>query len=363
MASLAYLKSWKRLRPTLFSVDIVGTCNLRCPSCPIGNISAHALPKGAMSPEMLKAIVRKAKREFGRVSFHLYNWTEPLLHPRIGDCIRVVSDEGVPVFLSTNLNLGKRIEEVAAARPDGIRISLSGFRQENYGTTHARGDIEAVKKNMQTLAEAVRRHGSVTDLTVLFHRYLGNHTDEAEMRHLAESLGYRFEPVWAYLMPLEKTLAFAEDGAGSDRLTDSDRDIIDRLALPLEAAVEVSRGTITKDCRLRSEQFAIGPTGDVALCCSVYEESPIGNYLDEPAETLQARKYEHPTCNKCMKQGLHVLGTYGAAEDFERLARSRVASAYPDVELPATVAISRWHTLAMAALRRVRRKFQTRAAG
>ena len=359
--NLAYVKSWKRLRPTTFAVDIVGTCNLRFPSCPIGNISAHVLPKGAMSPEMLQSIVRKAIREYGRVSFHLYNWTEPLLHPRIGECIRVVSEEGVPVFLSTNLNLSKHIEEVAAALPDGVRVSLSGFRQENYGTTHARGDIEAVKTNMSILAEAVKRHGSFTDLTVLFHRYLGNHPDEEEMRRFAEGLGFSFEPIWAYLMPLEKTLAYAEDGKSSDRLTDNDRDIIDRLALPLEAAIETSRKTYTKDCRLRSEQFAIGPNGDVALCCSVYEEPPIGNYLTESAETLQARKYENAMCERCMKHGLHVLSTYGAAMEFESLACARVAAAYPEIELPATIPTKRWLTLAGVAARRIRRVLRVRS--
>ena len=36
-----------------FYVDVVGTCNLRCPSCPVGNSDAK-VPTGTMAPELGK---------------------------------------------------------------------------------------------------------------------------------------------------------------------------------------------------------------------------------------------------------------------------------------------------------------------
>jgi organic radical activating enzyme len=284
-----------RVTPYVFFVDVVGTCNLRCPSCPIGNTRHNALPAGAMAAETLDAIVKKAKNELGYVAFHLYNWTEPLLHPRIGDLVRAVTQNGVACHLSSNLNVGKRIDDVAEAEPTSIRVSVSGFSQEIYSQTHKRGDIELVKENMRRLASAVAKRGGRTELNVYFHRYLGNHIEEAAMRSFSEGLGYNFETGWAYLMPLEKNIEFSEHGLGSSGLSDADRALINKLALPLADAIEDGKRSKIRDCSLRADQYALDMNGGVALCCSVYDSSDrvVGNYLDEPHSVLHARKYAH----------------------------------------------------------------------
>ena len=71
-----------------FYVDVVGACNLRCPSCPVGNSTAK-MPHGYMSPSLLDEIVRKAVSECQRLQVSLFNWTEPFLHPRLAEMIRV----------------------------------------------------------------------------------------------------------------------------------------------------------------------------------------------------------------------------------------------------------------------------------
>lgn len=327
-----------RLNPYIFNVDIVGTCNLRCPSCPIGNTNSRLLPQGAMKIDKLDAIVKKAKKELGHVSFHLYNWTEPLIHPKIGEAIDAVARNGVACHLSTNLNLDKHIEEVAEAAPASIRVSTSGFDQERYTQTHTGGNIENVKQNMEKLSTLVRKRGGLTELNLLFHRYLGNHEEEANMRSFAESLGYNFEAVWAYLMPLEKNIAFAENGLDAKALSDADKTLIGKLALPLAGAIDVAKAKKTKDCTLRSQQYALDLEGNVNLCCAVYDSDQrmVGNYLNDSHEVLLARKYENPICGVCMGHGLHVLATYGASEEFDLLAANNVRAHYPDAPLAAS---------------------------
>jgi hypothetical protein len=249
-----------------------------------------------------------------------------------------VKRHGVACHLSTNLNLGKRIEEVAEAAPDSIRISISGFNQEHYGLTHKEGNVETVKQNMILLSEAVAARKNKTELNVLFHRYLGNHGEEAEMKEFAESHGYNFDAVWAYMMPLEKNFVIAEDGPDSDRLSDADRAIVKKLALPLEEAITISKNTRTKDCLLRAKQYALDSDANAAVCCAVYnsKDKNIGNFLEESHETLQRRKYRNPICKTCMKHGLHVLATYGPAKDFDRIATRNVKLHYPDAVLAPT---------------------------
>lgn len=319
----------------VFNIDVVGFCNLRCPTCPIGNSDAP-LAKGAMPLDLMDRIVRKAVKECGPVNICLYNWTEPFLHPRLADLIRVIKSYDVPCGISTNLNIAKNIDAVIAANPDDFRVSVSGFSQGFYGTTHKRGDIEVVKRNMVTAAEAKTTHGGDTRLEVLYHRYLGNHDEESTMREFAESLGFSFHPVWAYLMPLEKTLAYAGEDTGAD-VTEDDRRVIDSLALPLKESLGVARKHRSHGCDLRDKQMAIDLNGRVTLCCAVYDPGKygLGNYLDHSLEELQAMKNRHAMCGPCMKQGAHVLAVYGT-EELDRIALKRVSDNYPDANLSPT---------------------------
>src|SRR5262249_38854706 len=45
----------------IFVIDIVGTCNLRCPTCPVGNSPER--PKGFMDLALFERIIAKIRRE------------------------------------------------------------------------------------------------------------------------------------------------------------------------------------------------------------------------------------------------------------------------------------------------------------
>ncbi len=318
-----------------FDIDIVGGCNLRCPSCPVGNLMDVRNAKGHMKPELLDKIARKAKAECGNVNISLFNWTEPFLHPKLAEMIRTVSAYDIPCSLSSNLNIVKDLEGVLAANPKDIRISLSGFTQERYGYTHKRGDIEVVKRNMAKLAEVKEKVGSSSRLSVAFHRYLGNHEEEEAMRNFAESHGFDFHPLWAYLMPLEKVLAFTGSEMTDVTLSDEDRDVIESFALPLDQALEASRKRRSHPCTLRDHQMAITVTGDVMLCCTAYDQAKysLGSYVDMPLEEIQVLKYRQDACGACMEKGIHMLFVYGA-DDVNEIARRNIRKHFPDVDLP-----------------------------
>src|SRR5262245_53894840 len=62
-----------------FYIDIFGYCNLRCPSCPVGNWEddASVFHHGVMSRALLETILDKAKAECTIAGVALFNWTEP----------------------------------------------------------------------------------------------------------------------------------------------------------------------------------------------------------------------------------------------------------------------------------------------
>lgn len=345
----------RRGKWTLF-VDIVGGCNLRCPSCPVGNSADKGTPHGMMAPELLDRICAKAAREFNRPTIYLFNWAEPFLHPRLDEMIRVVKRHGLAVELSSNLNIARNLDKALAAEPRTLRVSVSGFEQGNYGRTHKRGDIERVKANMATLAELKAKLRSRTKLTVLFHRYLDNHADETMMKAYAEGLGFEFSAVWAYLMPAEKLVALGQGGLDDPRLSEQDRDVIGRFALDPVEAIAIAKRHKEKPCRLLDRSLAITHTGDVLLCCATYDERRfgVGNFLEASSEALQQRREKHEYCAQCVEQGGHVYFNYDAPE-FDGAAIARVQRRHPEIETSRLVTTKKKKTPIRRWLRGARR--------
>lgn len=300
-------------KPSFFiNIDVVGVCNLKCPSCPSGNWQGERMPNGIMSVDLFERIMAKASAELNITGVGLFNWNEPILHPELPQLIKIVRKYGAEPHISSNLNVLKDPDGVMEANPSSFRISASGYRQEVYQRTHRGGDIEKVKRNMARLAEAKSKTGSTTPVHVLYHIYLHNIEDAVAMKSFANQLGFEFQGVWAFMMPMEKILAATGDTRFA-KLTYEDRELIDSLALPLDRALEVSQQMKHMPCGLREQQMTIDYRGDVWLCCGVFDakQSILGSYMDLDWQTIQSKKSVHPSCGPCMDKGIHVYGTYG----------------------------------------------------
>jgi len=309
-----------------FDIDIAGSCNLRCPSCPQGNIRDYRLPQGYMTPELLEKIIRKANSECKVTAVGLFSWAEPLLNPRLPELISVVQKADISCFLSSNLNILRNADEIMAADPFSFRISASGFSQEVYGYSHRGGNIERVKKHMRELAAAKERNSASTRIYVYYHRYKHNLKEEPLMRQFAADLGIGFQPVWALLFPVEKILGYVGDELADLPLTEEDLALIDRLALPLREAMRMSQKHRNLACPLRDAQISMDFRGNVQLCCGIFHAGKftLGNYLTMPVDEIQSLRQEHDMCARCMRSGVHIYVTYGIHE-LEELAVANVA--------------------------------------
>jgi len=214
-------------------------------------------------------------------------------------------------MISTNLNVMRDADALLAADPDEISISVSGFRQDNYGVTHAGGDIDVVKHHLRTLADAKRRLDSKTKVVVFFHKYRTNLDDLPLMKDFALSLGLEFDECWATFFPLEKVLTYAKPELALAEITDADLNIIDRLAVPLTEVVELASHTPADSCTLQDSAVVLDVAGNVYLCCDAAMDATrnrIASYLDATLGTVQARKKNHSLCTTCMAGGLPLHG-------------------------------------------------------
>ncbi len=300
-----------RRRPMELVLDVVGSCNLRCPSCPVGNMGA-VNPTGLIDKGLFTRLMAKAAREYRLYRVSLYNWSEPLLHPDLPEFVRIVKGHGVFCALSSNLNLLRNADEIFRANPDEFRISLSGFTQPVYEQTHAKGNIERVKENMRLLQEARRRTGNLhTKIVVYYHKYRHNLHEAELMRAYATSLGFRWMENFAFYMPLEKALAAAEG-----RLEPEEREFVESMyALPVVPAIEAARDHAHEPCRLWNEQIVLDLQGNAILCCALYDfaGNTLGSFLDMTPEQLMQAKHNHPTCDRCTHNGLHRYYEYFAS--------------------------------------------------
>jgi MoaA/NifB/PqqE/SkfB family radical SAM enzyme len=307
-------------------IDIVGACNLSCPSCPMGN-SENLNFKKAMQLDMFRQIVEKAGTE-GVDTIFLYNWTEPLVHPKIGEFIEIINAAGMESGISTNLNLAKNMEKALLAEPSYFRISLSGFNQETYKKGHVGGDIEVVKQNMLALHEIKQRLRLSTRVDVYYHRYLDNIEEEALMREFSERLGFIFTTGYSVMMPLEKTLAIVERDPS---VTPTDLETLKRLALPpYDDLVNVIQHYPEQACSLKDDWLVIDCDGNTVLCCTIFNQTEyqVGKYLDMPLAELTRRKSTQQNCvdmcNRCAKKGLHIYSMYPNQGVLERHAVNRI---------------------------------------
>jgi MoaA/NifB/PqqE/SkfB family radical SAM enzyme len=293
--------------PTLILWDLVGSCNLKCPSCPMGSMRGSN-PRGFITDELFKAILAKLKREFACRPLHFYNWTEPLLHPKIIEYCRSAAAAGFHVHLSSNLNHLPDPSGLVTCGVKTIRISLSGYSQATYRIGHRGGDIERVKANMRRLAEARQATGSRTRIHVYFHKYRHNLNEMRAMEALAEELGFGFVADWAFLMPLEKILAYAGGTLPEDERIFADRHFLPQLDRALRLVQE--QGGRDRPCAL-IEQLVLDHLGRATLCCATYDSGSnvIDDYLSLDWAQLQQARYRHATCTQCTAIGAHTFCT------------------------------------------------------
>ena len=288
----------------VYAIDVVGTCNLRCPTCPVGNFAAADRPKGFMPVKLFERILDKivAERVAERPQVWLYNWGEPLLHPDLPALIRAVHARGLTVHLSSNLNVERGILEMARADPDELKISLSGFTPETYGRTHVRGDLRLVKANMYLLRHALDKTKARTRVWVGHHLYKDTQDQVPAVRALCEELGFEHHPIAAFYQPLERLVDHLAGRAPPDPV----HELLIEPPRAYVPRIQASRST-AHDCELRFNQTVINHDGSVALCCSVYDKPNMLGlpFLDTPHAALERAKYRHPFCSTCMHNGLH----------------------------------------------------------
>lgn len=299
----------------LYLIDVVGTCNLRCPSCPVGNMSDSFIdaprPKGFMEPEKFRRIIDKIHREEkNKFRVALYNWGEALLHPKLSELTDYLAKKNISFDISTNLNVDCDLWEIIKSNPTLFRVSISGGYQTTYQKSHKGGDINLVLSNLYRLRHLLDRANRLnkkitTNIQVYYHLYRDNCDDDiARVYNLCAELGFSFTQGVAFLMPLEKIIYGLVPG---ENFSPQDQETLDRMYIPLEAQRVLGKLGKSQRCVLKDAQTVINYDGSVPTCCAVFDPAFFiaDDFLENDLEHLKELKEKSPICSPCMENGLH----------------------------------------------------------
>lgn len=294
-----------------YFVDVVGSCNLKCPSCAVGNMT-QLMAKGVMPVAKFTEVLAKIRSDQphgARLAVDLYNWGEPGLHTKLSELVRLAKEQRFVVGISSNLNVFPDLKNVIRESPDYFRISLSGSRNQTYERTHRLGNINAVKANMYRLREFMDRYQSQTIVQVGFHVYRSNFPDDfLAIRSLCDDLGFLFAPVLATIMPVEKVIEVLDGKPAA-----VEEDLLENLVVGVDEtiALHAQAGGPTNDCQFRERRTTINFDGSVSLCCATYgPETVIANdFLNTSNKEILAQKYTHKQCQTCMGRHINKIFT------------------------------------------------------
>lgn len=326
-----------RMTPWRVFLEINSACNLHCQTCTKGNMDGYDHLNGIMDPDLMERILDKIKSENPDAMVMMYGNSEPGLHPKLPECVASVKYRGLNAQISTNLNVLRRVDELLAAKPDMIIISLSGFTQDIYERGHAGGNIEKVKANMRLLAEANGRliqkegGGPGVDIRVNYHIYKDNQHEAALMQEYCKNLGLGFFTSFARAISMENAIQYnrsldpdvtpfeMKEGHPDYNhmlppISQTYIDAMKRVVIPPTESREMYKDLPAPDaCPIGTMFCFIRHDGLCEMCACVADRRLVlGNYLDLTQDELTERRLGHPICRQCSKYKLryyfHIQG-------------------------------------------------------
>lgn len=317
----ASMRSWR------YFLEVNSACNLACPTCTKGNMEGYDHQNAIMDEELMQKCIDKIRAENQEAIVFLYGNSEPFLHPRLAHCIRSVKARGLNCQLSTNLNLLRNLDEVIAARPNFVIISLSGFTQDVYVKGHAGGNIEKVKANMATLGDALYKAGNPFPVSVNYHVYKDNEHEVELMREYARIHNIGFFTSYARAISMENSIQYcrSKDSSSTQFEVQSGRPdwnhalppvsdayvaTMDRLLIPPTKAVEMyERFPLVPACSVGAGSIFtfIRHDGKTQLCaCTADRRITLGDYLETTPEQMIEQRTGHAICKQCIRYRLNL---------------------------------------------------------
>jgi len=296
----SYLTYLQISRPEA-AIDVAGMCTIRCPSCPRGNMDS-LLPEGYMSFETYVKVLDKLMSDVPHlINVDLSTWGEPLCNPDIASIIGY-TEKRVPCTVSTNLLQTDMVEQVVAANPTRLNITVNGYEQ-TYEKNMKGASWDRLLNNLLLLKKCLDRRRGESLVRILAFSFEGNTAAAGKMTALTKELGIPLTFATGYLNPYENYAGYC----GSGDISATAREEIARSAWDVDDFLRRAAEDRDGPCLCQRIFPIINWDTSVALCHTYYGPVIAGSYLDISWHDLLAVRHRALQCIACQDKGLHRL--------------------------------------------------------
>lgn len=328
---------------SIYYVEILSECNLRCPLCAFGSKNTFERKHGKMELDYFIKILDKIKMENPHAMVNPYHHCEPLLHPQLPEMIREIRKRGFTCAVSSNFNNISRLEEVIDADLNSLEISVSGFYQGTYAKSHVGGDIEKVKENMRELRRIIDKLQSQVHINVIYHMYKDNIDDDFDaMKSFTESLNFSFFSCWSRSINLELSLkyliynnyskctGFKENWIDKNiQMSEEYIKSMDRIIYLPQDYINEYKDKILNNCPSNERFIHIKWNGNINLCGWAFDDRLVGpEYISTPTDRLYEIRRNHSVCKECLKNNFALYCNYFGMEEIDKRAIARLEPKY-----------------------------------
>ncbi|MDZ7617505.1 MAG: radical SAM protein, partial [Patescibacteria group bacterium] len=291
------------IKPHHFEIDVAGACNLKCLTCPQGNLSKRPL-YNMMSVADYRRVVDKLIDENPLLpDVQIYSWGEPLLNPELPAMIAHNASRRLATAVSSNLSLRCDLEAVVKASPTWFRVSLSGADAATYAIIHRGGRFDVVVDNLRLLARLRAAFAPRMLVEVNYHLYKHNLDGVPIMAGLCKELGFVFRTNYAFIDPLDDLIEYAKGRPLPPLMEEGRR----HLLLDIDEAIGLSRESGSGEC-VSENCFVIASDLSFRRCnhlfdvpCNVLADS----FLETSFDDILQRAEKCVICRECRALGTH----------------------------------------------------------
>lgn len=260
--------------PTVFTIETVLGCNLKCPECAIGG-GLIKRKKGVMKFDDFKLAFDKIKPYCQYLYAH--SWGEPTLNPDIGKIIKYAA-RSTRVNISTNavnLNEEKIVDLILSGTSD-IIVSIDGVTQEIYGKYRVKGDVFKALNNLKKIKEINFKNGEKVNIIPQFIVFSHNQKEMDLFREFCESIN---------LKPFFKSPYIRNE----QYVKESNIKLYQRARYETISELNAAMA----NCPAPREEMVILLDGTVVVCCNDYNGvTNMGNIFEQNVyEIWNSEKY------------------------------------------------------------------------
>jgi len=279
-------------------IDIVGPCNLRCAMCPHGALEHRSTERGRgfMPVELFeRTMAFLQERGFLGEYVNLYNWGDPLLHPRLGDILDVCHAMRIKPIISTNLSFPLRtVRDVTHHDLELLLVSISGFSESTYSRNHVRGDFPRVRQNLEALADD---RGRIRDVLVKYLTFRYNRDELEAARAFSVSAGFQFGAYVGAIPSAESFVRYTDDAKYRAEVTE----FIDAAWIQPKPSRFCPQET----------SITINHKAELERCCVSWSDAYRSSLFETDLRQYLDAKVKNEFCDRCLATGYSYYKHFG----------------------------------------------------